>query len=678
MRGSSLTGGPTPARLPAQLPTAAAATADGPRRRGCDLGRIHEPSRQGLPRQGIPYGVRGLGGARVGEHAGVGLLHVEHVDGLRTEGVDVRRPDGRGRAGPAPRRPGRRRPGRSAARTSRTVARADASGRTTTDGQRSGRPVARAGRRGRPAPPRSRRTAAAAPPRRGAPRRPPRPRRRTSSCAQARAARTEARCSGEQRGDVGEQAHPVGRQHGHPRAAGRRTPRGSSTAAAAYLLRHGDLLGAVRTGAASPASAARARSATGRGPARPATTTTPWARWPARRPRSASASSVERLGRCPAGRRAPRRSPGRRGRGWSRSRRAAGAAHQQPDQRRRPARRSPSGSRCSRAIGSPATLCSVRPPLPMSCSSAATSSTSGRDTCRISAGGLDAGLDDVPVDGEAVDRRGVRQQPDPLPLREDGVERAGLLEGLPDAAAGRGPAASSRTSSLARLRRPRVGQRRDTPRPAGPRSAGASTTSRSAATAAARSSSVGSVGRAGASGSSTTSPPARATPGLDAVSGPAGGAPPRAGRASTSSTRRQVSRERWVIRRPSSRTCTWAARASSEAEPLRPSSAHSSGATRSVARPAIVVQRGRGRRAAPAGERSRSTWGTSTSQVATRALSTVASRSPPSASLRSGTDTCASSPIRSCRDRTSLRRSGSRSRAVPPPVGEHRRCAAAA
>ncbi len=50
----------------------------------------------------------------------------------------------------------------------------------------------------------------------------------------------------------------------------------------------------------------------------------------------------------------------------------------------------------------------------------------------------------------------------------------------------------------------------------------------------------------------------------------------------------------------------------------------------------------------------------STSQVAIRLLSTVASRSPPSASLRSGTDMCASSPISRCRPRTSSCSSGSR------------------
>ena len=150
----------------------------------------------------------------------------------------------------------------------------------------------------------------------------------------------------------------------------------------------------------------------------------------------------------------------------------------------------------ARASGSPATLCSVRPPLPMSCSSAATSSTSGRATPPDQRRCLHAGLDDVPVDGEPVDRRGVRQQPDPLPLGQERRQRSGLLEGLPDRQQpGPGgeqpdqrlPGRASATGPAAR--RPRATSRAAV--------AGASSTSRSAATAAARSSRVGSApGRA--------------------------------------------------------------------------------------------------------------------------------------------------------------------------------------
>ena len=42
-----------------------------------------------LGRQRVPYGVRGLGRADLAERAGGSLLEVEHVDGLRTEGVHV-------------------------------------------------------------------------------------------------------------------------------------------------------------------------------------------------------------------------------------------------------------------------------------------------------------------------------------------------------------------------------------------------------------------------------------------------------------------------------------------------------------------------------------------------------------------------------------------------------------
>ncbi len=187
---------------------------------------------------------------------------------------------------------------------------------------------------------------------------------------------------------------------------------------------------------------------------------------------------------------------------------------------------------------------------------------------------------------------------------------------------------------------------------------GDSTTSRSAAAAAARSSSAGSsAGRARRS--STTSPADSATP---AASGSSRGRRSRdTGRASTPSTRRQVSRDRWVSRRPISRTCRWAARSSSSPS-LAARSAHSSGATRSVARPARSCTTSRTSSSASR-LRSRSLCGTSTNQVATSARSIVASRSPPSASLRSGTERWASSPISWWREVTIRRSSGSRARA---------------
>ncbi len=68
-----------------------------------------------------------------------------------------------------------------------------------------------------------------------------------------------------------------------------------------------------------------------------------------------------------------------------------------------------------------------------------------------------------------------------------------------------------------------------------------------------------------------------------------------------------------------------------------------SGTTRSVARPATACRTSR-TSSNEAREASSSACGTSTSQLATRALSTVASRSPPTDSLRSGTEEWASSP----------------------------------
>ena len=48
-------------------------------------------------------------------------------------------------------------------------------------------------------------------------------------------------------------------------------------------------------------------------------------------------------------------------------------------------------------------------------------------------GRLDAGLHHVPVDGEPVHHRGVRQQPHPFPLGQDLLQRPGLVERLPHA-----------------------------------------------------------------------------------------------------------------------------------------------------------------------------------------------------------------------------------------------------
>ena len=211
--------------------------------------------------------------------------------------------------------------------------------------------------------------------------------------------------------------------------------------------------------------------------------------------------------------------------------------------------------------------------------------------------GLDAGLDDVPVDGEAVDRRGVREQPDPLPLRQDPGQRARSPPGSPTPAAARARRPAGRTSSCRASSGHGVGQRRALAHQPG-------RGRRSQHDVA-----LGGLGRGaqqqhrvlGRGGPAPSAPPRRARARRRARSAPApaaGRAVADAGRASTASTRRQVSRERWVIRRPSSRT--WlGGRGVVEPEAVG-EVAHSSGATRSRGPPGRRRGARRGRRAAPA------------------------------------------------------------------------------
>ena len=162
---------------------------------------------------------------------------------------------------------------------------------------------------------------------------------------------------------------------------------------------------------------------------------------------------------------------------------------------------------------------------------------------------LDARLHHVPVDGEAVDLRGVRQQPDPLPLGQQRGERAGLLERLPGAeqpAAGR----QQPHQQVARLGRPRARAGARTRGPAGPRSAAPA---RRPARRPPRRRAAAGPGprRAGPAGRARSRPPPGRPPRRPA---PATAARAEVARSRASSTRRQVSRDRWVIRRPSSRT----------------------------------------------------------------------------------------------------------------------------
>ena len=210
----------------------------------------------------------------------------------------------------------------------------------------------RPGRRRRP------RSAAAARPRRG--RASPTSQTETPycSCAQARAARTGIRCS----------ANIAAKSASSPTRSGAitvtRVPSsvvldGDRGRAPAYLLRDLDVVGDDR----------RQRDpGVERGPGAPgqvADQPGPPRRPGLRRGRlgvrlGEREQQVERLGALePLGRPA-RPWRGRRGRGWWRSRRAAGASAPAGRSGRRPRARSPSGSAISRAIGSPATLCSVR------------------------------------------------------------------------------------------------------------------------------------------------------------------------------------------------------------------------------------------------------------------------------------------------------------------------------
>ena len=129
-----------------------------------------------------------------------------------------------------------------------------------------------------------------------------------------------------------------------------------------------------------------------------------------------------------------------------RPRRRPGEAHP----RRRSGRRSARRPRCGRPAG------------PCRCRAAArrASSRSGRATSRVSVGGGDGGLDQVPVDGEPVPRGGAGAAADPLPLGQQPLEQPVLVERLQHRRRRRGPLASSRRNDHAQLRRPRLGQRR--------------------------------------------------------------------------------------------------------------------------------------------------------------------------------------------------------------------------
>ena len=261
----------------------------------------------------------------------------------------------------------------------------------------------------------------------------------------------------------------------------------------------------------------------------------------------------------------------------------------------------------------------------MSWSSAATSSRSGRRTVRISDAGLGAGLHDVAVDGEAVDRRGVRQQPDLLPLGQEPVERPGLVERLPHRQQAR-PAGEQSDERVAGRGRPRHGEvcalahetgrggRREDDVAAGRLGRGAQQQGRVV------------VG----TGAPRRAPPRRATArcrGRSARSAGVRRSRSPEGRAITASVRRHARRERWAMRRPRERTWRWAASASARPEPLGERSPHLRGDPVAGAAGDRRAAR-RGRRAASCRAASSAGVDASTSQLASIALSTPASRRP--------------------------------------------------
>ena len=255
-------------------------------------------------------------------------------------------------------------------------------------------------------------------------------------------------------------------------------------------------------------------------------------------------------------------------------------------------------------------------------------------------GGLDAGLDQVPVDGEAVHHGRVRQQPHPLPLRDASSRARRSRRASPRRAAGRGPRrAAGPAGRVPRPARARAaaaephqpgGRRRSEHDVALGRHRGRAEQQQRVLLRARGAVQDDLLGRAATPSpirsSWRTSFPHHtrrsALDGLDAAPGQPG-----------------------EVRDPTAQPTGVALQRRSRRSTRGPGrqSVQSSGATRSVARPATSWSTSRTSSRAIR-LRSRSACGTSTSQVATSALSTVASRSPPTDSLMSGIAAWASSP----------------------------------
>ena len=239
----------------------------------------------GLGGEGLADGVGGLGGPGLAEGAGALLLHVEHVDGLRAEGVDVGGADRDARGGEGGAAPGRaRRCGRlrvppAPSPVPRPPGVRRPSARGPAERAAAAAPAGRAGRS------RSRRTAAGARRGRGARRRCPtrrrrcRPGSRPARPAPRRAAVANSAATSASRpsrsGESTVTRAPSSTNSTSIHDAPLRTALGTSTVGP----------GRRRAGAASspPRAARRAGRACRSGS--PATTTRPWAPWRGRRPR---------------------------------------------------------------------------------------------------------------------------------------------------------------------------------------------------------------------------------------------------------------------------------------------------------------------------------------------------------------------------------------------------------
>ena len=338
----------------------------------------------------------------------------------------------------------------------------------------------------------------------------------------------------------------------------------------------------------------------------------------------------------------------------------------------------PSGAATSAAIGSPAHAVVDRPPLPMSCRRRRRASRSGRSTpLRISRLASQAGLDDVPVDGEAVHRRWRAAAAGSAPTPGAAASSAPVWSSVSQTAEQTGPACEQPDEQVPGLGRPRLGQQAPTRRAGAAASAGASIIPRSAA-----------APRPGA-------PAAGRSPGSrpvehDLAGGdrhPAGDRlEPRARAGRRTAARREqpvdaAPGQPREVRGAAADLAQAAAggvpwRAASESGPRRSDRPTLRG--HPVARAAGGVPGARrGCRAAAARHRSRSACGTSTSQDGHQRLEHGGVPEPARRLLEVGTAACASSPTRFAALTHQLAQPREVRRGRRDAIGSARRCAVA-